>query len=154
MNTLPSVCITCHVHLHNVSTASFAILKLSQALWHYRHSTAQDSESDLEPHLAEVVRLCARAGGTPSGPSHCALFASLARTSVAMITYSKNHYGFGVLFRIYGSAAPRALPFAIVAVLEAAYLHIHQLDYIRKAWQNPFPYQVFGYIVGFIVVFR
>ena len=71
-----------------------------------------------------------------------------------MITYTKRGYGFGLLFRGYGSAIPRSAPIALLSAALAVYLNLYHVEYVRSVWLNPFPYQLFGTIVGFIVVFR
>lgn len=46
------------------------------------------------------------------------------------------------------------MPVALGSALLSAYLNLYHFDWVHRVWQNPFPYQIFGYIVGFIVVFR
>lgn len=71
-----------------------------------------------------------------------------------MIVYSKSWYGLGLLFRILGSAIPRALPFATYGALLAWCLKHFAGDYIESQWKHPFPYQAYAFIVGFLIVFR
>ena len=71
-----------------------------------------------------------------------------------MITYSKCGWAISLLFRSYGSAIPRSVPVAAACAAVTAYLHFFWGEYLRAVWRNPFPFQIFGTIVGFIVVFR
>lgn len=71
-----------------------------------------------------------------------------------MITYNKIGWGLPLLFRMYGSSFPRSFPPAAVSagITALFYLTIQQND--QNWWRHPYPYQVFAYIVGFIVIFR
>jgi len=71
-----------------------------------------------------------------------------------MITYTKTGWTIGLLLRLYGSAIPRSIPVAAISAGGTMYLHFFWGDYLRMVWRNPFPFQIFGTIVGFIVVFR
>ncbi len=71
-----------------------------------------------------------------------------------MITYTKRGWGLGLLFRTYGSAIPRSCPAALASTALAVYLSWYRNEWVRSIWLSPFPYQMFGTIVGFIVVFR
>ncbi|KAK9864551.1 hypothetical protein WJX84_008203 [Apatococcus fuscideae] len=71
-----------------------------------------------------------------------------------MITYSKVGWSLHLPFRIYGSALPRATPFAALSAGLTALLFIFRHDQFSNAWRHPYPYQIFGFIVGFIIVFR
>ncbi len=71
-----------------------------------------------------------------------------------MITYTKTGWVVGLLFRLYGSAIPRSIPVAAACAAGTLYLHFYWGPYLRDTWRHPFPFQIFGTIVGFIVVFR
>ncbi|KAK9827509.1 hypothetical protein WJX74_006552 [Apatococcus lobatus] len=71
-----------------------------------------------------------------------------------MITYSKVGWSLHLPFRIYGSAVPRATPFAALSAGLTAILFCFRHDQFTAAWRHPYPYQIFGFIVGFIIVFR
>lgn len=71
-----------------------------------------------------------------------------------MIKYSKKYYGLALLFQLFGSAVPRALPFALVAGALAFVLKICIGDYLEANWKHPFPYQAVAFVVGFLVSFR
>lgn len=71
-----------------------------------------------------------------------------------MLTYDKSWWGNRVLFRAYGSAFPRSLPYACLAAVFAAILSalLH-----ATGWQlinHAYPVQVFFFVVGFMVIFR
>lgn len=51
-----------------------------------------------------------------------------------MIRYSKEAWGLYTLTRWYGSAAPRALPFALLSALAAALLQAYFRDTLRTQW--------------------
>ena len=71
-----------------------------------------------------------------------------------MITYDKDWWGNRVLFRLYGSAFPRAMPHAIVSAVIAATLStlFHTTGW--RLFNNSYPVQMFFFIVGFMVIFR
>lgn len=71
-----------------------------------------------------------------------------------MIRYGKGWWGTGVLTRMYGSAFPRALPFSLLATLMAVLLSIFFQELLDDQFLNPYPYQTFAFIVGFMIVFR
>jgi predicted membrane chloride channel (bestrophin family) len=71
-----------------------------------------------------------------------------------MIYYSKRYWGLPVLFRFYGSALPRALPAAIIAAIITVTLQVTVSDEIRRKWRHPYPYQIFTFVAGFLLVFR
>ncbi|CAD7699638.1 unnamed protein product [Ostreobium quekettii] len=78
-----------------------------------------------------------------------------------MILYSKNYWGLPLLWRIYGSAFPRTLPFALVSGVITLILEwtvAEDKDGVpstaRRWWEHPYPYQTFAFIVGFMLVFR
>ena len=75
-----------------------------------------------------------------------------------MIIYRKAWYGLGLLTRMHGSAAPRAL---VPALLSTALTLLLELGYpmlghneLRSLFEHPYPYQIFASILGFILVFR
>ena len=71
-----------------------------------------------------------------------------------MITYNKIGWGLPLLFRLYGSAFPRSFPPAAISagITVLFYLTLETSD--RSWWRHPYPFQIFAYIVGFIVIFR
>lgn len=71
-----------------------------------------------------------------------------------MIKYSKRWYGMTLLFQLFGSAIPRALPFALYGGLVAFALSSTCAQYLEDNWRHPFPYQAIAFIVGFLVSFR
>jgi hypothetical protein len=71
-----------------------------------------------------------------------------------MIRYDKHLWGIAALFRFYGSAFPRALPFSLASALAAALLKHFVPEKVSNEWQHPYPYSTFAFIVGFMVVFR
>ena len=82
-----------------------------------------------------------------------------------MIYYSKQYWGLVQLMRFYGSAIPRAMPFALASAgLTLAYEFLSE-QHTVSGWfsefpvpvgrdPTPYPFQVFGFVVGFILVFR
>ncbi|CAD7698726.1 unnamed protein product [Ostreobium quekettii] len=78
-----------------------------------------------------------------------------------MILYTKNYWGLPLLWRIYGSAFPRTIPFALISGVIALILEWTvgedkdgRPSTAREWWQDPYPYQTFAFIVGFMLVFR
>jgi hypothetical protein len=71
-----------------------------------------------------------------------------------MILYSKRFYGLSLLFQMFGSALPRALPFALFGGFIAFILRLRFGDYLEQNWRHPFPYQTISFITGFLVTFR
>ena len=71
-----------------------------------------------------------------------------------MITYDKDWWGNRVLFRVYGSAFPRAVPHACLSATIAATLSglFHTTGW--ELFNNSYPVQMFFFIVGFMVIFR
>lgn len=71
-----------------------------------------------------------------------------------MITYKKGIWGHHVLFRMYGSAFPRAMPHACISAGIAATLSalFHTTGW--KLFDNSYIIQMFFFIAGFMVVFR
>ena len=71
-----------------------------------------------------------------------------------MITYDKGWWGNRVLFRVYGSAFPRSLPYACLSAAIAATL---SALFHTTGWgllSNSYPVQMFFFVVGFMVIFR
>lgn len=71
-----------------------------------------------------------------------------------MIEYDKSWYGFGLLFKVYGSPFPRALPFAILATIGALNVNFLWGEALPLEWRHPFAYSTFSFIVGFMLIFR
>eukprot|EP00884_Botryococcus_braunii_P001134 jgi/Botrbrau1/11020/Bobra.101_1s0018.1 len=72
-----------------------------------------------------------------------------------MIYFTKNWYSLVILFRLNGSAIPRALPWAILSAGITFVAHTYYPDYTQEVWKAAsFPYSIFSYIFGFIIVFR
>ena len=71
-----------------------------------------------------------------------------------MITYSKTSWGLHLLLRVYGSAFPRSLIFSIISAAITVALYLTKQEQILADWRHPYPYHIFAFIVGFIVVFR
>lgn len=72
-----------------------------------------------------------------------------------MIRYSKKYWGLHVLFRMYGSAFPRALPFSLASAALAGFLaFFFPTSTTWDLFSHPYPFQTFAFIAGFMVVFR
>lgn len=71
-----------------------------------------------------------------------------------MIEYDKSWYGFGLLFKVYGSPFPRALPFAILATIGALNVNLLWGEALPLEWRHPFAYSTFSFVVGFMLIFR
>ncbi len=71
-----------------------------------------------------------------------------------MITYSKTTWGLHLLLRVYGSAFPRSLIFSIISSSITVALYLTKERQLYDDWRHPYPYHIFAFIVGFIVVFR
>jgi uncharacterized membrane protein YraQ (UPF0718 family) len=71
-----------------------------------------------------------------------------------MIRYDKRFWGIFTLYRWYGSAFPRALPFSLASALLAGLLEAFVSEETLSQWKNPYPYSTFAFIVGFMIVFR
>ncbi|KAL4435251.1 hypothetical protein ABPG77_001933 [Micractinium sp. CCAP 211/92] len=71
------------------------------------------------------------------------------------VIYSKGWGGLHLLLRAYGSAIPRTLLASILSTALAAFLfYIPGKNYFQGLWRHPYPYQLFAFLVGFILVFR
>ena len=68
--------------------------------------------------------------------------------------------GLGVLFRLYGSALPRALPYALVSLGFALYLCANRNELLGdnnsrdRVFFHPYAHQVMYITVAFLLVFR
>jgi len=71
-----------------------------------------------------------------------------------MIVYSNDFWGLSILFRLYGSAFPRAAMFASISALMTAILYYYAPSSIKYSISNPFAYTIYGSLVSFAVVFR
>lgn len=71
-----------------------------------------------------------------------------------MITYSKTTWGLHLLLRVYGSAFPRSLIFSVISTSITVALYLTKERQLYDDWRHPYPYHIFAFIVGFIVVFR
>lgn len=71
-----------------------------------------------------------------------------------MITYDKGFGGNRVLFRVYGSAFPRAMPYACLSAAIAATVSALFDTTKWQLFRNSYPLQLFFFIVGFMVIFR
>jgi hypothetical protein len=71
-----------------------------------------------------------------------------------MITYTKEWWGIGALTQMYGSALPRTAPIAAASTGLAAIVHFFWHDHISDEFKNPYPFQAFAFVVGFLLVFR
>eukprot|EP01023_Acetabularia_acetabulum_P020213 TRINITY_DN20429_c0_g2_i1.p1 TRINITY_DN20429_c0_g2~~TRINITY_DN20429_c0_g2_i1.p1 ORF type:complete len:458 (+),score=86.68 TRINITY_DN20429_c0_g2_i1:226-1599(+) len=86
-----------------------------------------------------------------------------------MIIYHKRFWGLQLLTRLYGSAFPRALPFALLSTAITLLLKLladpiddghknHRFEgddqWLLELWNHPYPYQAFAFVVGFIIIFR
>jgi predicted membrane chloride channel (bestrophin family) len=70
-----------------------------------------------------------------------------------MIIYDKSFWGLGLLSRLYGSAIPRTLPAGLLSALLTTLLLFFR-ESTTSWWVHPFPYNIFSFVVGFIIVFR
>ncbi|KAL4436630.1 hypothetical protein ABPG75_003769 [Micractinium tetrahymenae] len=71
------------------------------------------------------------------------------------VIYSKAWGGLHLLLRAYGSAIPRTLLASILSTALAALLfYVPGKDYFQGVWRHPYPYQLFAFLAGFILVFR
>ena len=71
-----------------------------------------------------------------------------------MIRYSKSAWDLGTLLQWHGSAAPRALPFSIVAAVLAALVQVFAPRVLERLWISPHPMNAFAFVAGFMIVFR
>jgi hypothetical protein len=59
-----------------------------------------------------------------------------------------------ILFRLYGSALPRACVVGVLAGVLAGVLQATVADEIREKWRHPYPYQAFAFVLGFMLIIR
>lgn len=71
-----------------------------------------------------------------------------------MIFYSKHWCGFPLLCRIYGSPMPRAFPFACFSGFITYFIEEYAGDETRLWFDHPYPYSIFAFILGFVLIFR
>lgn len=71
-----------------------------------------------------------------------------------MIRYDKGWWGLKNFTRMYGSAFPRALPFSVTAAVLAGVLSYFFAETLDSAFLDPYPFQTFAFVAGFMVVFR
>jgi predicted membrane chloride channel (bestrophin family) len=73
-----------------------------------------------------------------------------------MIHYSKRFWGLPLIFRVFGSPFPRTIPFAVVSV--AISVVLQSVDSLKRdivqAFGHPYPFQVYAFVIGFLVVLR
>ena len=75
---------------------------------------------------------------------------------VAMIHYPKRYWGLPLAFRWFGSPFPRTIPFAVLSVGITTLLQLAD-DWKRTivdAFGHPYPFQVYAFVIGFLVVLR
>lgn len=75
-----------------------------------------------------------------------------------MIVYRKVWWGFPLLFRLYGSAFPRVLPFIAISAAFTVAFHTFGQHYnswnVANWWRDAYPFVPFSTAVAFILVFR
>merc|ERR1712166_70656 len=76
------------------------------------------------------------------------------RRSNQMIIYSKHLWGFPLLCRSYGSTLPRAFPFAVFSSVLTWIIEEYAGDETRLWFDHPYPYQMYAWVVGFVLIFR
>lgn len=70
-----------------------------------------------------------------------------------MIVYKKKLWGVHLIFQLYGSAIPRALPLTILSTaLVALLFYVPGIDYWQEAWRHPYVYSALEFIISFILV--
>jgi hypothetical protein len=73
-----------------------------------------------------------------------------------MIHYPKRYWGLPLAFRWFGSPFPRTIPFAALSVAITTLLQLAD-DWkatIVDAFGHPYPFQVYAFVIGFLVVLR
>ena len=75
---------------------------------------------------------------------------------VAMIHYPKRYWGLPLAFRWFGSPFPRTIPFVALSVglTTALQLAGEWKRTIVDAFGHPYPFQVYAFVIGFLVVLR
>lgn len=73
-----------------------------------------------------------------------------------MLHYEKRLWGLGLLFRAQGSPFPRVLPFAVLSVGITLVIHLSDgcKSAVEAAFGHPYPFQVYAFVIGFLVVLR
>lgn len=73
-----------------------------------------------------------------------------------MIHYAKGYWGLPLFLRLHGSPFPRTLPFAVVSVTITIWLHLWDSgrEEIVRSFAHPYPFQMYGFVIGFLVVLR
>ena len=71
-----------------------------------------------------------------------------------MIVYRNNFYGMPWHWGLRGSPIIRSLPVAALCALMGWLLERYASQTIEQAFHNPYPYQLYAYVVGFSLVFR
>ena len=73
-----------------------------------------------------------------------------------MIHYAKKYWGLPLIFRVHGSPFPRTIPFAVLSVSITTALQASEdlKSDIVKAFGHPYPFQVYAFVIGFLVVLR
>ena len=73
-----------------------------------------------------------------------------------MIHYPKRYWGLPLAFRWFGSPFPRTIPFVALSVglTTALQLAGEWKRTIVDAFGHPYPFQVYAFVIGFLVVLR
>ena len=74
-----------------------------------------------------------------------------------MITYNNRKWmGLGVVFRVYGSSFPRALPYALISLAFSIYLSENRAELLTndQVFYHPYAHQVMALSASFLLVFR
>jgi predicted membrane chloride channel (bestrophin family) len=71
-----------------------------------------------------------------------------------MIGYSKQWWGVGEVFVMYGSALPRSAPVALLSAGIAALARGLVGESIKRHFKDNYPFQAFAIVLGFLLVFR
>ena len=73
-----------------------------------------------------------------------------------MIHYAKRHWGLPLILLVHGSPFPRTIPFAVLSVCITIALQASEdlKSDIAKAFGHPYPFQVYAFVIGFLVVLR
>eukprot|EP00850_Spirogloea_muscicola_P012826 SM000084S23162 [mRNA] locus=s84:394118:397141:+ [translate_table: standard] len=72
-----------------------------------------------------------------------------------MIIYKKGFGAINLLFRVYGSAWPRALVLAVPSAVAAGFIKAYSNDHNQHHYfLHPYPYSVFASMLAFLIIFR
>eukprot|EP00850_Spirogloea_muscicola_P009230 SM000051S17590 [mRNA] locus=s51:527683:530778:- [translate_table: standard] len=72
-----------------------------------------------------------------------------------MIIYKKGFGAINLLFRVYGSAWPRALILAVPSAVAAGFIKAYANDHNQHHFfLHPYPYSVFASMLAFLIIFR